>query len=205
MTLNKYACVRRYPSVLVITLCVMFFGAFQSASAQKFDSIERQRTLDMLKTVKASLKDNYYDPSLPRHGCRSSLQNGRGKAQAGEFAWPGPGNHCASVDGPQRFARLLHSTAPPETIEYGWEMQMIGDACFIVAVKPGSDAEKKGLKVGDLVSSVEGFKPTRKEMWKMNYYYRALSPRPGLQVVAQSPGAAPRELNLAAKVTPGDG
>ena len=29
--------------VFFITLCAIFFGAFQSASAQKFDSIERQR------------------------------------------------------------------------------------------------------------------------------------------------------------------
>ncbi len=30
-----------------------------------------------------------------------------------------------------------------ETFDYGWEIQMIGDELFVVAVKPGSDAEAK--------------------------------------------------------------
>src|SRR5688572_27711781 len=66
VTLNKYSHARSYAYVLVITLCVMFDGAFQSALAQKLDSIERQRSVDMLKTVKDSLKSNYYDPNF--HG-----------------------------------------------------------------------------------------------------------------------------------------
>jgi carboxyl-terminal processing protease len=79
-------------------------------------------------------------------------------------------------------------------------MQAIGDKCYVVAVKPGSDAEAKGIKPGDLVVSVDGFKPTRKELWKMEYYYYLLSPRPGIRLVVQSPGQAARELDVAAKV-----
>src|SRR5215510_6507122 len=55
------------------------------------------------------------------------------------------------------------------SLEYGWQMQAIGDRCYVVAVKPGSDAEAKGLKPGDEVLSIGGFKPTRELMWKLNY------------------------------------
>jgi C-terminal processing protease CtpA/Prc len=72
----------------------------------------------------------------------------------------------------------------------------------VVAVKPGSDAEAKGIKPGDLVVSVDGFKPTRKELWKMEYYYYQLSPRPGMRLVVQSPGQEPRQVDVAAKVRP---
>ena len=87
-------------------------------------------------------------------------------------------------------------------VEYGWRMQMIGDKCFVTAVKPGSDAEKKGLKVGDEIVAIEGFRPNRKEMWKINYYYNALSPRAGLNLKVQGPKETePREMNVAAKLT----
>jgi C-terminal processing protease CtpA/Prc len=91
----------------------------------------------------------------------------------------------------------------PIKVEYGWQMQMVGDKCYVVAVKPGSDAEAKGLKPGDLVLSVESFRPNRKELWKMEYYYYTLSPRQGLRVVVQSPGGQPRQLDVAAKVRQG--
>src|SRR4029077_15036461 len=91
----------------------------------------------------------------------------------------------------------------PERVEYGWNMQMIGGKCYVVAVKPGSDAEVKGLKPGDQIHAVEKFKPSRGDLWKMDYYYRALSPRPGLRVVAQSPGGESRQLDLAARVVKG--
>ena len=83
------------------------------------------------------------------------------------------------------------------------QVQAIGDQCFVAAVKPGSDAQAKGLKRGDLVVSIDGFKPTRKELWKVEYYYYALSPRPGMRLVVQSPGQEPRQLEIAAKVKQG--
>jgi carboxyl-terminal processing protease len=98
-----------------------------------------------------------------------------------------------------------HTTFYPPSrsakFEYGWRWQMIGDKCFVTAVKPKSDAEKQGLKAGDEVLEVEGFRPNRKEMWKMDYYYNALSPRQGLKLKVKSPDGEPRELNIAAKVT----
>jgi len=56
-------------------------------------------------------------------------------------------------------------------INYGWQMEMIGDSCLVSAMKPKSDAEAKGLKVGDVVQSIDGFKPSREIIWKMKYFY----------------------------------
>lgn len=82
-------------------------------------------------------------------------------------------------------------------------MQMIGDACFVTSVKAGSDAAAKGLKPGDRLLRIDPFLPRRSELWKVQYLYGVLSPRTSLKVVALSPGGAPRELELAAKVTQG--
>src|SRR6185295_6257180 len=50
MEIDRHSCVRRFPYVLLITLCVLF-GALQPASAQKLDSIERQRAMEKLKVA----------------------------------------------------------------------------------------------------------------------------------------------------------
>lgn len=91
-----------------------------------------------------------------------------------------------------------------EKYEYGWEMQMLGDECFVLAVKPGSDAEAKGLRPGDKLLRIEQFGPTRKDLWKLQYAYYMLAPRNSVRVLAQSPGGQPRELELKSKVTQGE-
>ena len=88
------------------------------------------------------------------------------------------------------------------TVEYGWDMRMFGDACFITAVKPGSDAAAKGLKAGDQLLQVDQFIPTRKDLWKLRYLLYTLSPRPQLRLVVRSPDTiAPRVVDVSAKVT----
>jgi predicted metalloprotease with PDZ domain len=59
----------------------------------------------------------------------------------------------------------------PMRHDYGFETQMIGDQCFISRVRPGSDAEAKGVKPGDQVLALEGFPPNRQILWKMNYRF----------------------------------
>lgn len=204
MTPNNYFCVRKSPYVLVAALCVVFYGAFHSASAQKFDSIERQRTLDMLKTVKASLKDNYYDPTFHGMDVDARFKTADEKLKQASSVGQAFGIIAQVLLDLNDSHTKFYPPSRPEKVDYGWEMQMMGDECYIVAVKPDSDAEKQGLKPGDRVLALEGFKPTRKEMWKMNYYYRVLSPRPGLQLTVQTAAAEPRQLNLKAKVTKGD-
>jgi carboxyl-terminal processing protease len=88
-------------------------------------------------------------------------------------------------------------------VEYGWQMQAIGDKCYVIAVKPGSDAEAKGLKRGDLILSIDGFTPTREVAWKIRYYYYTLRPKPGMRLVFQSLEGAPRQVDVIAKIQQG--
>lgn len=79
-------------------------------------------------------------------------------------------------------------------------MKMVGDRCFVTAVEEGSDAAAKGLKKGDLISTIDGFTLTRDNLWGVNYVYRALAPREKVRLKIQSPGGPPREVEVAAKV-----
>ena len=185
-------------ALFALTLALVF--SCVAARSQSLDRIERERAQAMLGVIKDELKKNYYDPSF-----RGMDVDARFKLAEEKVKQAASLNQAFGV-----IAQALldlndsHTTfSPPSrsvSVEYGWQMQAVGDKTYVVAVKPGSDAEAKGLKPGDLVISVENFKPTRKELWKMDYYYYTLSPRPGLRVVAQSPGGEPRQLDIAARV-----
>jgi C-terminal processing protease CtpA/Prc len=153
----------------VLLTAVMFFshGAFLSTMAQqnppsKFE-IERGRT--MLDDIKADLKKNYYDPNF--HGLdiearfkeadekiKSATSLGQIFGAIAVFLMRLDDSHCFFVP-PRRSYRT----------EYGWKMLPIGDKNYVIAVKPGSDAESKGLKPGDQVYAVDGVRQTRQNFW----------------------------------------
>jgi C-terminal processing protease CtpA/Prc len=188
--------------VKALSILFLIIISVNVSFGQKLDRLERERAKDMLNAIKGEIKSKYYDSTY--HGidldarfkvAESAIDKATSMGQAfGIIA--------------QAVLELndSHTTFyPPQRtaiFEYGWRWQMVGNSCFITAVKPKSDAEKQGLKVGDEVLEVEGFRPTRKEMWKVSYYYNVLSPRVGLKLKVKSPNdSQPRELDVATKVT----
>src|SRR5205807_8369905 len=73
-------------------------------------------------------------------------------------------------------------------IDYGWIAEMFGDDCYVTHVKPQSGAETKGLKVGDKLLAIDGFKPTRKNLWQMEYRYYTVAPMAKVVMTLLSPG-----------------
>src|SRR5215204_1299734 len=86
---------------------------------------------------------------------------------------------------------------PPRALKVTYDLQikMVGDQCYIFAVKPKTDAEAKGLKPGDILHVVDGYKIGRDNFWLFNYLYHALQPKPQLSVVVQGPGEQPRRVD----------
>ena len=175
----------------------------QAARAQSISGYERESGRQMLKMVKLDIEKNYYDPTF--HGIDLDARF----KEADEKIKKATSN--GQIFGIIAQALLdfndshLFFTPPPRVsrVEYGWQMKAVGDHCYVVSVKPGSDAEAKGLKPGDEVLSVDGFEPSREVLWKMQYYYYALRPQPGMRLVVQSPGGQPRQVDVLAKIYPG--
>lgn len=188
-------------AVLTLTVACLLAA---TAGAQTLDRFERERAQAMLRNIRDDIKKHYYDPNF--HGidvdARFSLADDKIK-------------EATSIG--QAFGIIAQTLLdfddshlyfiPPgraASVDYGWKLQMIGDECFVVAVKPGSDAEAKGLKVGDKVLTLGGFQPTRAILWKMMYAYNVLRPQMSARFVVESPGGgAPRQLDVAAKIKQG--
>jgi len=192
--------VRNCHALKAAAILVMVILAANISFAQSLDRIQRGQAKDMLNTVKKEIKDKYYDATYHGIDLDARFKAAEEKLDKATSLGQAFGIIAQAVLELNDSHTVFFPPARSGTIEYGWRMQMIGDKCFVTAVKPGSDAEKKGLKIGDEILAIEGFRPTRKEMWKMNYYYNVLSPRAGLNLKVQSPNAAPREMNIAAKL-----
>jgi carboxyl-terminal processing protease len=187
-------------TVLIAGFCLISRQSAHSALAQPNLNFERDKARAMLRTIKDELKKNYYDTDF--HGMDIEARFDTAEAKVKEAQSVGQLFGIIA----QTLMDLNDSHTfflPPELasrVEYGFQMQAFGDKVFISAVKPGSDAEKKGVKSGDQILSINGFKPSRELLWKMIYTFYTLRPQPSLHLGLQSPEEDPRELDVMAKI-----
>ena len=169
-------------------------------SQQSMSSIERGRALEMLQTVANDVKKHYYDPKF--HGVNfegrvAEAKQGIEKAQSFNMAI----SHIAAA------LDILNDShtffLPPQHAykhSYGMQYQIIGNDCFVTQVRPGSDAEAKGVKPGDKILGLNGFALDRDILWKIQYMFTALRPQPGIRLTLQDPSGAQRQVDVAAKI-----
>jgi C-terminal processing protease CtpA/Prc len=184
---------------LLAFVVALFF--VPSAFSQAFDRIERDRMKEILNNIQNAIKKNYYDPTY--HGIDLEARFQKAEKRLDEVTSTAQAFAVIAqvlIDFNDSHLYFL----PPSTtvdVQYGLRMKMVGDKAFVTSVKPKSDAEAKGLRAGDEIHSFEGFKPNRKELWKMQYYYYTLSPRTKLRLqVLRSGTDAPVDIEFAAKV-----
>jgi carboxyl-terminal processing protease len=189
---------------LIATTILVSCGLAGSTLGQSsLTSYDREAGREMLKIIRLDIEKYYYDPSFRGIDLKERF------GQADERIKNAKSN--GEIFGVIAQALLdfddshLFFLPPPRAakVEYGWQMQAIGDKCYVVAVKPGSDAEAKGLRRGDLILSIDGFTPTREVLWKIQYYYYTLRPKAGMRLVVQSPEGAPRQMDVLAKIQQG--
>ena len=187
-------------AALLASVCA--FGQQPNDKALQANSFDKARGRDMLSLIKSDIKKNYYDPTF--HGMdvearfKTAEENIKTATSLGHIFGI---IAQALVDLDDSHTFFLPPGRSART-EYGWQMQMIGDKCFVIAVKPGSDAEAKGLKPGDEISIINGNEPSRDNFWKIQYYFNALRPQPGLKLGLRKPDGKEQELIVLAKVTP---
>lgn len=160
----------------------------------------RRQGLKMLKDIKAALRENYYDPAFGGLDLDARFQLAAEKVGAAVTGGQVYGIVAQTVLDLNDSHTMFIPPMRGVVAVYGWRMRMFGDACYVTAVAPGSDAEAKGLKAGDRVLSVDGYEPTRDTLWKMYYYYYALRPKSRVAVAVRTPAGETREVEVLTKV-----
>ena len=80
---------------------------------------------------------------------------------------------------------------------------MIGEKCYVTAVKPGSDAEAKGLKEGDEIYTIDTLGPIRENFWKIQYLYHVLTPRTRIRLNVIKPDGKQQNVEVESRVVQG--
>src|SRR5262245_43593348 len=136
----------------------------------------REMGLAMLGEMKEILEERYYDPKFRGVDLKARFQAAKDQIKTLNYNWQVfrvLAKFLLDLD--DSHTRFI---LPPRTdhFEYGFATQMFGYKCLVVAVKKGSDAEAKGLRVGDEILSIGPFTPTRRDLWKIIYQIYKLSP-----------------------------
>lgn len=174
-----------------------------SWSQEEISSLSRERALTMLQNVSSEVRKHYYDPTF--HGIDWSAKTEAAKQQI-ETA-PSFNMALAHIAAALDSLNDSHTffLPPPHVdhVDYGFQYQMVGDQCLVTRVRPGSDAESKGIKPGDQILAINGFTVNRDTLWKMQYTFSVLRPQLGLRLSLQDYAGNQRKVDAAAKVIVG--
>jgi C-terminal processing protease CtpA/Prc len=182
----------------LILFVVIFFNTVSAQLAAN----DRDMAIGMLEQARDAVKKNYYDPKY--HGVdlekvfqesKSAMKEARTRDElmliVARFLSNLDDSHTNFIP-PNRAADF----------DYGWQVEMVGDDCYVTAIKPKTDAEAKGLRVGDKVVTIDGFTIVRENISQLYQRYYNLMPASGVRFVVLSPGdTKPHVVDVATKIS----
>jgi len=171
-----------------------------AVAQQQMSNFDRERAQSMLQVVANDVRKNYYDPKLHGVDWDAKVRDAKEKI-AKDTSFNMAMSRIAAVLDNLNDSHVFFT--PPQHSykhDFGWRDQMVGDHCFVIRVKPHSDAETKQIKPGDEILAVNGYSPTRDNLWKMSYVFSILRPQPALQLQLRSSGGAERKVDVLANM-----
>jgi C-terminal processing protease CtpA/Prc len=173
-TLRRVRCGSR-----ILLILFLATGCTTVAQDESLRGEDRGIAKDMLHTVHDDIKKNYYDKTYKGLDIDARFKVAEKKIETAPSMNQALADIAGAVDALGDSHTFFIPPPRPYKHSYGWEMQPIGDSdCFVTVVRPGSDAEKKGLKPGDQVLTVNGYSAIREDMWKIKYVFNILRPNP---------------------------
>jgi carboxyl-terminal processing protease len=194
----------RSRAIVVVVYLVLVAGwlAPRISQAEEMTPLVRARLYVMLRDVRKEIEQKYYEPTFKGVNLEANAELARSRiAKATSFndAFAAIAQFTLELDDSHTRFWPPEQTVKPN---YGWEMGIVGNDCYVTSVKPDSDAARQGVTPGYRVLAVNGLRPTRKTLWNIHYMFATLYPQPGLHVEVATPEGVSRELDLAARIRP---
>jgi C-terminal processing protease CtpA/Prc len=155
----------------------------------------------MLNVIAADVKKHYYDPKYHGIDWESKTREMKQKIEQSETSNRALSEIAALLDSLNDSHTFFLPPAHATRHDYGWKAQLIGGRCYIVHVRPGSDAESKGIKPGDEIIALNGYSATKDNFWRMEYVFETLRPQAALQLDLRDPSGKGRNVEPVTKFT----
>jgi len=205
LTVPKLRAIPLSMCLVLIALVSLFFVTSNAQEkpeqyAGKTDAgTARRRGLLILRDVQQILDQKYYDRRVRGMDVKKRFKEAEEQIKQHEKNWQIY----------RTIAQILielndsHTNfLPPDRlyrVEYGFASMLIGNRCFVVSVKKGTDAEKKGVRPGDEIVAFDTFTPNRDNFWVINYLIYGLDPQENLKLKVRTPDGQNKELVLQSK------
>jgi hypothetical protein len=132
---------------LLSVLCA-FVGLAAAVWPQEYTKSERELVGSMLRDADADVQKHYYDPHLQGVDWRALVQEARKNTATAQTMDDAVSEVAALLDG-------LHDShtyliLPPRTHvhDYGFQMEMIGDRCFVIRVRSEAMLKRRASSLG---------------------------------------------------------
>jgi carboxyl-terminal processing protease len=166
----------------------------------RISGYDRGVSVNMLKQIKRDLKDNYYDTAFRGMDVEKTFTEAEDRLRAANSVSEAT---AIIADVLMRLNDSHTVFYPPERVarvKYGWHATMIGDLPYVTGVVPGSDAEKKGVAVGDRVLTWNRFEPTRENLWQISYLYTFVRPQVLQRVIVRKPDGVEKAIDVQSQI-----
>ena len=166
----------------------------------QLSNFDRDRAHSMLQMVADDVRKHYYDPKFHGLDWNARVAEAKQKIDTSPSLNMAMSHIAGALDALNDSHTFFLPPSRPYRHDFGYQLEMVGDRCFVTRVRPGSDGESKGLKAGDEVLAINGFAPARDNLWKMEYVFETLRPQTSLHLKVRGPEGAERAIEVAAKM-----
>jgi C-terminal processing protease CtpA/Prc len=184
----------RYAALACATLILA-----ASEAQTPFDKVQRDRSLKMLHDLAGEMRKHYYEPAYNGVDMEAKFTAAEQRIQKAN----NNGDVFSAIAESLAALNDSHTFFEPPTRatrrEFGYVLKMVGDACYIVNVRPKSDAAEK-LAPGDRVLSWEGYAPTRQNLWSMTYAFNTLYAATSFHFKIARPDGVEKTVEVMAKL-----
>ena len=180
---------------LTVAAVLIPFGA----KSQQFGKYQRDTGLQMLHDVADGIRKHYYDPSFRGIDLNAKVKSAEETIRNASSNSQIFGAIAGMLDDLNDSHTFFEPPARATRREFGFVMAMVGDQCYVTNVRPHTDASEK-LAPGDRVLAVLGAKPSRANLWKMNYGLNDLYAVTSIKMQVAAPDGSVREVEVAAKL-----
>jgi C-terminal processing protease CtpA/Prc len=162
---------------------------------------DRESALGILDAISKGIQNLYFDPKMNGLDWTAVISNAKIKIAESNSLNEALTQIAIAVDTLHDSHTVFEPPARPYHLDFGFDYQMIWSLCFVTRVRPGSDAEAKGLKPGGQILKINGTVPNRQSLRSIEYLDYVLNPHPEMNLELQYPSGEEQKIEVKARMT----